>query len=79
MERITLIAASSPAIVTEESALGLSQPFPLLCPEILNLPYCCVYIINILELELTLRLCAESEAVTMLYILKAFFRFKTQL
>ena len=39
---ITFIAAPSSTIVIEESALGVSQPFRLLCLEILNL----LFIIN---------------------------------
>ena len=62
MERVfcllIFIAAISPAIVIEESALGVSQPVALLCVEILTcLALSAVFKINILAIELTLHLC----------------------
>jgi len=46
---IIFVAAISSTIVIEESASGVSQPFHLLCVEILNLPF---FAINILDFEL---------------------------
>ena len=46
------IAALSTSVDIEESALGVSQPFQLLCLEILKLPYLLFIKINILAFEL---------------------------